>query len=190
MFLFKKLAIYTLFLSLAISSISAEIQRVTVHYTAMVCTEQCIVLLNSYLRQLPGVSNVMFNEGAGTASIAWKPNYPFEFQPVNYAVRRIGLQVDVMYVKFRGTIQVVGDHYYLVSLGDGTKMELLSSPVTTKLGRPEQFSYFTHTLNDHYKKLFREAQARHLLVTVEGPLFEPDRPPLRIDVQTVDIPEH
>lgn len=179
--------IFLALLLFSVSYISAEIKTVTISWRNINCPEQCIQHLEKFFYDHPPVATVRMNQGGGNAVLTWKPNQPFEYQPVNYAVRRIGLSANNVRIKLTGTISHFGDRFYITSLGDGTRIELLSAPASSKTDYVEKWSYFTHTLSPGYQNQFLDAQRRHLLVTVEGPLFEPDRPPLKMDVESVEV---
>lgn len=168
------------------SSLQAEIESITIKWTALECQQSCIAGLEKQFRNINGVADVVMNQPAGMATLRWKPDVALTFPPINTAMSMIGLSINILRVKVRGTISHDAKTVTLNSLGDNTRF-LLMSPVTPKrYEMVEEFNPETHVLTPAQREQFLRAQDADQIAIVEGPIFEPERsPPLKIIVENV-----
>lgn len=168
------------------SFLLAEIESITIKWTALECQQSCIVGLEKQFRNINGVADVIMNQNAGQATLRWKAGVVLTFPPINTAMSMIGLSINDLHIKVRGTISHDARTVTLNSLGDNTRF-LLMSPVTPKqYEMVEQFNPQTHILTPAQRTQFLEAQDANQIAIVEGPLFEPERsPPLKLIVERV-----
>lgn len=175
-----------IFSCLAFSALQAEIENITIKWTAMECQQSCIIGLEKQFRNINGVSDVIMNQSAGQAVLQWKPGVVLTFPPINTAMSMIGLSINEMHVKVRGTISHDARTVTINSLGDNTRF-LLLSPVTPKsYVMVEEFNPQTHLLIPSTREQFIQAQDAAQIAIVEGPIFEPERsPPLKLVIARV-----
>jgi hypothetical protein len=168
------------------SSLKAEIESITIKWTALECQQSCIAGLEKQFRNINGVADVIMNQPAGMATLRWKPDVVLTFPPINTAMSMIGLSINDLRVKVRGTISHDARTVTINSLGDNTRF-LLMSPVTPKrYEMVEEFNPETHILTPSQRDQFLQAQDADQVAIVEGPLFEPERsPPLKLIVANV-----
>lgn len=161
--------------------LNADIEKVTIQWTQARynCDAGCLQLLDNQFRKIPGVSSVAINQGAAQAVLQWDPNAPFSYTAIDTAMRMVGPSIDNLGIrlKIRGTIRHDANTVTLISLGDNTNYFLLSpiTPSSTQYVDPE--SVASHPLWPQVRTELLDAEAQNLLVTVEGPLFQPERAP-------------
>ena len=168
------------------SFLQAEIESITIKWTPLLCQQSCIAGLEKQFRNINGVADVVMNQPAGMATLRWKPDVALTFPPINTAMSMIGLSINDLRVKVRGTISHDAKTVTLNSLGDNTRF-LLMSPVTPKrFEMAEEFNPATHILSPSQRDQFLQAQDADQVAIVEGPIFEPERsPPLKLVVGNV-----
>lgn len=172
------------------SSISAEVEKVTVTWTSVLCRDACGQLLYKYFCRIPAVSSVEVNQQAGIAYLKWKENQKFSFAPVNHAMQMVGLGLRDVRVTVTGTIRATGKYFSIISLGDNTEFYLLS-PVTPTNGYVNQFNLANRQLSPEMQQKLFNAQNERKIVTIEGPLFMPWRSPiLYLVVASMNIKEN
>lgn len=169
---FINLCLFTLILS---TFAEAEIQRVTVRWTALSCDRFCAANLETQFRKIPGVANVVINQGAGQADLTYYPNAPFSFDPLNYALAAIGLPAMDVRVRARGMIQHSAQVVYLISQGDNTTFTLLNPVIPDMTGQAAEFNILARYLRPPLLQKLLQAQAQQQIATIEGPLFMPER---------------
>lgn len=153
--------------------VHGEIQDVTVFWRSALCDYRCVDNLYKFFRQVRGVGSVVIDAPAGKAHMIYKPGSKFEFQPINYAMRRIGISLRDIRVRIRGTISHTGDTLFINSLGDTTRFALIGFPEASRQRYVVPFSRYNRPLELDVKRALLFAEANHLLVTIEGPVFEP-----------------
>ena len=81
-----------------------------------------------------------------------------------------------MFVRVRatGTLQHTSQQVVLVSEGDNTRFTLLS-PVVPMKGQAAEFNLDARQLQPALLKKLLDAEAEHMVATIEGPLFMPER---------------
>lgn len=156
--------------------ISAEIERVTVKWlNPTICSDSCINDMAKQFGAIAGAAEVVLDQGAGQADVRWKPRAPFNFNPINTAMRLVGPSIHDVRVKVRGTISHASSTITLESLGDNTRFILLG-PVNPSM---KQYTVVHNTdnrsLSDETKAKFLEAEKNFEVVEVEGPLLDPWR---------------
>jgi len=155
--------------------LSAEIEAITIKWIAQECTDACIQNLAQRFLSIPGTAELLMNGGQGQAVIRWKPYAPFSFDSINSAMRLAGPRIKDIRFKVRGTVIGSGGNYVLRSLGDNTQFVLLGpvQPSTTQY--VQQYSMESHPLSAESLQRFYDAQRNNVVVTIEGPLYEPTR---------------
>jgi len=158
--------------------LNAEIDTVTITWNAALCDNTCERLVQRRLEDIPAVSRVDVTDGQAT--MYWKPDQKMTYLMIRRPTQFVGISIDAMYVKVRGTVRVSGDKAVLTSLGDGTKFELTSAPA------PKYGTYTQYTSSELYKlrteeiNAFQKAQQEDAMVTASGFLLMPYRLPLTI----------
>jgi len=156
----------------------AEIDTVTITWNKVSCNEGCGELVKKRLEGIPAVARVVVNPGEAT--MYWKPGEKFTYLMVRRPTQFVGVGLDAMYVKVRGTVRVSGGKAYLTSIGDNTKFELTAAPA------PKYGTYTQYTAPELYKLLpdqieaFKKAQREDTMVTASGFLLMPYRRALTI----------
>lgn len=172
---------------LLFSSVCAEVENVVIKWDAALCLDVCIPLLERNLRSIKGVTDFAINPQAGTAEVTWDPNTPFSYYPFNTASRATGLRLSDIRVRVRGTVSHDTANFYLVSLGDGIQFQLVG-PAQAQFGYVIQANIATHPLPAYRKEQLLDAENRRQIITIEGPLFEPNRYSLLLITEQVLIP--
>lgn len=190
----KRIQSFIFFLSLCCclpqKSLHSEIQEVTVFWTAFNCQQGCANLLIHEFSKVYGVQEVKMNGPMGQATLIWKPNIPFAFQPVDAAMRMVGPRTRAISVKVRGVIRHQMNIVKLISEGDGTEFYLLS-PITPNLNQQVlNQSVFNHQLTPELLSQLLQIEQTNKTVIIEGPLFQPNRsPPNQLIVENINIEE-
>lgn len=181
----KYIPLVALFIS---SALSAEIQEVTLLWQPGLCGDKCIQELNRQLSKIPGVAAVRLDEGTGRAFLTWKPNSVFAFQPINAAVRYVGIRVNDIRLKVRGELVDDRGTIKLISSGDRTPFILINSAIPQQGAYTETHNPSVRNLSPELRNQFLEAIKQKSIVTIDGPFFEPYRsPPNLISVEHVTI---
>lgn len=155
--------------------VQAEIQQITIRWTAPLCQETCTKLLMNEFRKIHGVAEIYIDQGSGQATLTWKERMPFEFTSVNTAMRMVGLSIRDIRIKVRGYVRHTGDTFYIVSEGDGTRFDLLNPVTPVRGGQTSEFNTLTRGISPALRQQFLDAEAQKLIATVEGPVFMPER---------------
>lgn len=171
----------------------AEVETVKVSwYQPVACLESCVKALENRFLRIPGVESAEMNQADGIATLKWKPNVPFSFLPINYALRYIGVREQNVWVKARGTISIQGDTYALISQGDGTRFVLLNRVPVNNTNYSNQYNTQNRGLSDEQKQKLTAAAKQKSSVTIEGLLFMPERSPpdpLQLIIGSLQIEE-
>jgi len=170
-------------------SLEAEIDEVTITWTAGLCSSSCVKGLYDQFRKIPGVKEISINQSQGQAFLRWQPNASFSYQPVEVAMALIGLYVNNIKVKVRGTI--VNDSpgvYNIVSIGDSTSFTLMAIPTPQRNQYVDQYSPYNRQLSPEMVKQLQQAQQKQQIATISGPLFMPWRsPPLYLVIENIQF---
>lgn len=151
----------------------AEIEKVTVRWRPQVCDASCASGLLETFKNIPQVAFVEVDPAVGQATLTWKPNERFSFQPINYAMRWIGPSIQDLRVRVSGII-LAPDPYgtiSLVSLGDNTFFDLLGPivPQTDRFVISQNIE--SHPLSSELRKKLLDAARNNFVVVISGPLF-------------------
>lgn len=166
--------------------LSADIDHVTIKWTTGLCTSSCVTTLKDQFSKVPGVAKIEITQGQGQMSLQWKPNVPFNFIPINGAMSLVGLSIQDLRIKARGNISHDNQRVFLTSTGDNTRFQLLGPVQPSEHHYVIEFSPFTHPLSADMRKDLLDAEAAHQIVTIEGPILEPERsPPLYLIVERI-----
>lgn len=176
-------------LLLTMLPLHAEINRVIVKWTPQLCQASCVRQLNNRFSDMAGVANVTIDQGNGIMEMKWQQNAPFSYTDLNWTMRWIGLHMTYVRVKATGYILKVGSTYILESSQDRTRFSLLGVAIPQA---PNLFvqanSIFTRPLTPSNIELLEKARQNKLLVTVDGPLFQPWRsPPLWLVMEQAEL---
>lgn len=166
------------------SPLTAEIQQVILTWQQDACNENCAERFKRSLDSIPAINTVRINIEQARAEISWKPEEKFSYRVLNVASRKVGVNIREWIVRVHGTISRVGTKYYINSIGDKTRFELLSLPPPAPDTQYVQYKNISsYKLSDELKEAFREAMMKDQLVIVSGYLFQPWRNPLAIVVE-------
>lgn len=169
------------------SNVQAEIINLTLYWHSGICGAQCARALDNNLQKVRGVSQVQTEFNDGYAILTWKPRLALDYSQILLATQRVGVSMDEVRLKMRGTISHSGQRFFIQSLGDPTKVELFSfqQPSTTRFVDFTNISSFS--VNPDLQRKLLDAEKGNQLVTVEGRLFEPEVPPLKLIVDNFSI---
>jgi len=173
---------------LVVAELKADIQKVTITWTQGLCVDNCPKNLEVQLRKVPGVSDIQINGLSARADISWKPNMYFSYKAVEAAMSMIGLSINDIRVKVRGSLTHDDVVVWLVSTGDGTRFMLLSPMQTSLTQYSEFYNVESHKLNPDMRDRLLQAELNDAVVTIEGPLFSPERsPPLTLIIEKLQV---
>lgn len=186
--LFQLLSCYCLFLGI-IPNAHAEIEKVVVSWDSGSCKEWCHNTLRKTFEEMPEVAQVITDTSQSSATLRWKPNQPFDFRKVDYTLRRQGLSMRTTppFIQLRGTITHADKEVYITSIGDGTRFQLLSPPDPATTGYVNLWNIATFRLRKEQRKILLDAESKQYVVTIEGHLFRPQFPPLRLIAEEIRV---
>lgn len=168
----------------------AEISWVTVSWTPGLCTSVCQQTLARRFGSLAGVADVSINPKLGTAKLYWKPNQPFDYSMLRGPASWVGIGIQDIHVKVRGTIKHNGNTFYLESVGDRTRFALLGpqsqDPTRMTMNNANPASY---PINRELRDRLLQAENNSELLSIEGPLFMYWRPPTTLIIQKILYPK-
>lgn len=172
------------------SSLRAEVENVVITWNALLCLDVCTPNLQANLQQIGGPTNVRINAQAGTAATGWNPSIPFSYSPYNTASRATGIRLSDIRVKVSGYVSQQGSTFTLSSTGDNSIFPLIGTLSTANAGgyivRQNVADY---AFNPDILEKLSTAASEHQLVTVEGPLFEPNRYTNTLIVEKLTVPK-
>lgn len=169
------------------TSAFSEIETVVISWAPGLCLESCRRNAESRFSSMPQVAEAVVSPGSDTATFRWKPTARFSFEDLNFAVRGVGLRVDSLIIKVRGLISHDSRNVFLTSLEDGTVFLLLGRIDVEPSMTPIQNSVYSRQLSPALRDRLIKAQNEYKVVTVVGPIFEPNRnnTNLQLIVQTM-----
>ncbi|MBN9376919.1 MAG: hypothetical protein BGO14_01970 [Chlamydiales bacterium 38-26] len=170
--------------------LAAEIQQVTLRWTQGICQDSCTRGLEQRFKRTPGVAAVVINGPSGQALLTWDPTIPFSYRSIEEAMAFIGLSIEDIRLTVQGSIVHDERSVSLVSKGDNTHFQLLN-PVQIEANRfVEQNSLFNRNLTPELRAQLLDAEQRRQVVTISGPLFQPEAsPPLFLVIQSLSMTE-
>ena len=171
------------------SALSAEIMWAKVSWNPTQCGISSQKPLERRFSNIDPVCRVVMDYEEGSAKLFWKPNRAYDDRIVRTAVAWVGLAIQNVHLRVRGTITHDAKNVYLTSLGDGTKLPLVSAPKAAQGLLITKGSLSTPELNADVRKRLIAAEDGHQVVTIEGPVFMPYRPPVRLQIEHVEISE-
>lgn len=177
MTLFKKIYIscFSIFSCICSTSSHSEIESVSLNWTPLLCTQACITQLDREFRKVAGIAEVTLNQGAGAASIRWRPNYPFSFSDVNVPMRLVGLSIRDIHIKVRGTISHDAHSVTLTSLGDNTRFQLLNPLISRPGQQAPVFNLAARQLTPELRQQLIDTEVQKSTVSIQGQIFMPGR---------------
>lgn len=165
-------------LFLAILPLQANINRVIVKWTPQLCLESCTRQLQNRFSNMAGVADLSIDQGNGVMELKWKKNTPFSYTDLNWTMRWIGLSMTYVRVKATGYILKMGSTYILESKQDKTRFTLLGVAIPEAPTLFVQANHiFNRPLSSSNIEFLENAIHNKLLVTIDGPLFQPWRSP-------------
>ncbi len=170
--------------------LQAEIVKAMVTWESIMCNKDyCQGRLHQLFSQIGSVADVNFNGQSGKATLYWKPNFKFDLNAINYSMHGLGLAsgVDNISVKVRGVIIHDSSSVTIQSIGDNTRFMLLSPTKPTRNRVNEEYNVMSHVLDPQVRQQLIDAESNFQLVTVEGPLFDIERSPLKIIISNVSV---
>ncbi|GAB4234196.1 MAG: hypothetical protein Tsb0021_13450 [Chlamydiales bacterium] len=182
----KKIYLLIVFL-ITFSSIHADIIDVTIFFRAELCDRDCIRTLERSFRSLPGVRGVQPSPSSGTIKLFWRPRAAFDYRQINLIMQRLGLKLSSLDLTVRGTVTQAGNRFFLDSLGDPTRMELLNRPAPSDTQFVERKNIQTHVVRNPLREQLIEAKAQDALLRIQGTLFAPHRNDNKLIVNTIRV---
>lgn len=170
--------------------VHAEIEMITLEWDNIACQDSCASLMERELSKISDITNVTVSQQNGMATMQWKAKKKFSFPTIDSAIKKVGLHIKALRVKVRGTISESNKKFYIHSLGDETKFNLLGSATdnVTKNRQVLQQSRYNRPLTEDQKDILREAMEQKQIVIIEGPIYQPYQfPPLDIVVGSIKI---
>lgn len=169
------------------SSLSADFQQIQIKWTSGLCGSDCIKNLQREFSKIPGFQEASF--GNSQVTLKWKPGAPFSFQSINAATRMVGIRLQDVRIKVSGTVAHDKNLFFLISSGDGTRIQLLGPVSPDRTGYTTVQNVETHELRGSLQTRLLDAEKEKAVVVVEGPLFMPfQMPDLRIIAESVKTP--
>jgi hypothetical protein len=159
------------------ATVTAEIEKVTISWVPGLCKTTCIAGLEIKLREITQVADLKITPDQGQAELRWKPYTPFTVRPIFAAMSFLGLSINEIRLRVRGTLQHDSIIVTITSMGDDTKFVLLSPVTPYSHEQAPQYSIFSRGLALDTREKLLDAEAQNLVATIEGPLFFPERSP-------------
>jgi hypothetical protein len=177
------------FVALSPWTLLAEIEWVTVDWNAGVCDEACVGRIQQHLASLYSVTKVEIDRSGTMAKLTWRPNQPFDYKKIEYAVAWVGVGLRNIGIKVRGTVTHDSSNYYLTSIGDRGRFILLegaphpnSGGELYTLGNP-----LAYPLTSVTRDKLRTTEVNSQVVTIEGYLLMFWRLPLYLIVTKLSV---
>lgn len=180
----------SLFAAALTFSLGAEVERVVIRWDALLCLDVCVPTLQANFQQVSGPINIQINAQAGTATTGWNPSVPFSYSPYNTASRSTGIRLSDIRVKVKGYVQQQGSTFTLISSGDNTQFPLIGT-----LSAPNNGGYIitqnvaNYAFSQDTLAKLSDAAAKHTLIEVEGPMFEPNRYTNTLIAEHITLPK-
>lgn len=156
-------------------ALDAEIEYIIIKWLPTACLGSCVQTIANQLQSIGGAAQIVINQQQGQATLRWKPRVPFSYDYINTAMRLVGPKVQDLRMKVRGTIVSTPSAIILKSLGDETQFVLLSPATGSLTQYVPQNNIDSHILAPQTRQQFLDGERDFTVVTVEGPLFEPQR---------------
>ena len=170
------------FLSCA-NLLQGEILSVDVFWAHGSCRDSCTKILETQLRQTKEIESVSTSTTSNMASITWKKTEPFTYKALKLPFQRVGVGIDNIRVKVKGTLSPSKDRIVLVSSENKTTFDLVS--LNKAKGTPALLS-----LDPQFRATFLEYAEKRTPVIIEGALYQAHRsPPLYLLVEKVTVAE-
>lgn len=166
----------------------SEVQKLTIKWSAPQCDTKCADTIVAAFSKVPEVASIEMNQPAGQMDVHWKPNQKISFIPINAAMSRVGLAMDDIRIRVRGTLSHDERGVVLHSLGDETPFQLLGPVVPERHKYAIQYSPYTHPLSPEMREELLKGEQENKVAIVSGPLFMPERsPPLTLMIIVENI---
>lgn len=163
-----------------------DVQEIIIKWNAFTCDNYCVPRIELSLKGIRQVSNLRVNGRSGVATMGWDPNYPFTYDPFNYAMSLAGIRISDIRLKVRGRIASDANDIYLVSNGDMARF-LLIGPIRVQEDRYIPKNIASHAFDLSTKMRLYEAQDNNDEVTVIGPLYLPTQYPRTLIAEQIKI---
>lgn len=175
-----------------LSPLQSEVISLTLSWHNGLCGAQCASSLENRFKSVRGVAQVQTDFDAGRTLLMWKPRVSLDYNQVLLAAQRVGVSMDEARLKMRGTVSHAGQRFFIQSLGDGTRAEIFNLPAPSSTRHVDLSNIRSYMVNPDFQAKLIEAEKGHLLVTVEGALFEPEHPPFKLIVENyrIEYPEN
>lgn len=123
------------------------------------------------------------------ALLRWKPNHKMVYSALENTMATIGVAMDELQIKVRGTIKQSGRDIKIISIGDNSEFVILGPVPISKNQAPVLENPQVMRLTDEMRQRFIQAENEFKVVTIQGPFFQPERaPPYYIVAEKIDIP--
>lgn len=172
------------------SSLSAEIIWAQACWNPVHCSVSSQKPLERRLSDIDSVSRVLMNYDDGNVKLVWKPNKIYDDRVVRTAFAWVGIAIKDVRLKVRGTISHDAKNVYLTSIGDGTKIPLVSAPKSAQGLLINKGSLAIPELDADVRKRLIAAEDNHQVIIVEGTVFMPYRPPVRLQLEHVEVADY
>lgn len=177
---------------LAFYNLRSEIEMVSFTWDNVLCREDCAMRIEKELHKIHDVAEVSVSQRDGMAKMRWDADKPFDFSPIRQAIKRVGIHVQTLKVTVTGTIEKKNNKFYIVSIGDATKFNLMGVAVDEpgKNRYVIQNSRYNRPLSARQVEILTEAMHEKKIVTIHGPIYSPYQfPPLDLIIESLSVSE-
>jgi hypothetical protein len=183
----KKISI-SIFL-LLVMPIHSEVEEVIFKWNAAICRATCIPFIAKQLEDMPQVTEFRLEAHTGIAYVHWNPKVEFSFGYFNFASRAAGIRIEDIRVRVKGTIIHDHDDIYIISSGDNTHFKVVGNLKTHVNQYTIQANVANHLFSEKQFERLLDAEEKREIVTIEGPLFEPQKNYLTIVSEKIKYPK-
>ena len=170
-------------------TLRSEIEQITIRWTAQLCQNSCIKLLERELGKVKGIDQLSIDQAGGQATLSWKKNVPFQYAQINTAMHMVGLSMRDIRIKVTGAVKHSGETFYMISEGDNTRFDLVNPVTPRPHGQADEFNAYARKISPALKKQLIDGETQRQTATIEGPVFMPERMtvPTQIVVDKLDF---
>lgn len=172
----------------AIPALQGEIVDIRVDWNNIQCQADCATQVERQFKRIKEASSVSVDAKGGTATLTWKADTRFSYQPIRAAFARVGIAMQSLRLTVRGTISSSGRNFYIHSLGDKSKFRLLGTIQPQENRFEPTNSPFNRPLTKQQIEQLKLAESQKLVATVSGPILNLEQlPPYDLITERLNI---
>lgn len=185
---FSVLSCLIVLLFLTVLPLQGEVEEVMISWNSELCTANCIKLVQERFEKTKEIDSFQVSASQGIARIQWKPNVKFSYVAVKRVLQSVGVGLDDIRVRVRGTVKDEGKQVALYSEGDRTRFVLVS-PLLSNPGEPNvPANPALMSLTPHLKETILEDAQQGKIFVIEGALYRPwNTPYLMIVIERLQV---